>query len=169
MPFDAVWFCLFGACVRVPVCLYVGMCICMPCTWDRFFFYFLNSEELSMTEEQQKVTIGKQTVWQQRSLLILQLGIFKCNHTKRKWKERERRRKKTKTKERQNWSCQFVPELSQTIPFCSLVGVSVSWQPICHCHSISFPGLLYTRSQGRGLQWRHSKIKGHMTNTLKNH
>lgn len=41
MPFDVVWFCLFGACVRVPVCLYVGMCICMPCTWDRFFFYFL--------------------------------------------------------------------------------------------------------------------------------
>lgn len=99
MPFDVVWFCLFGACVRVPVCLYVGMCICMPCTWDRFFFYFLfflNSEELSLTEEQQKVTFRKQTVWQQRSLLILQLGIFKCNHTQRKWKERERRRKKQK-------------------------------------------------------------------------
>lgn len=100
MPLDVVWFCLFGACVRVPVCLYVGMCICMPCTWDRFFFYFsfLNSEKSSVTEEQQKVTFGKQTVWQQRSLLILQLGIFKCNHTKRKWKEREREEEKNKNK-----------------------------------------------------------------------
>lgn len=36
------------------------------------------------------------------------LAIFKCSQTKRE-----------EPKGKQNWSCQFVPELSQTIPFCS--------------------------------------------------
>lgn len=79
--------------------------------------------------------------------------IFKCSQTK---EEEGKKKQKSKQKQRRgkNWSCQFVPELSQTIPFCSLVGVSVSWQHLSVVAFSFLSGLLYVAgSEASNWQW----------------
>lgn len=156
--FDTVWcrlilFVCFLAHVPTRVsCVMVRACMRIHSTRVRMSGIWQNGVWLQSRE---RLCLEKQTIWQQRSLLILWLAIFKCSQTKRN--------KKRKTKERQNWSCQFVPELSQTIPFCSQWGfLSVGsrlYISLTLSHSFHFPvwafiHLLVWGLKGLGWTWR---------------
>lgn len=144
--FDTVWCCLCSfvcscTCIVMPVCVYVwaGM---HACAYPAHEFKYLESEK------------KKNGMWLQsmerlhlENKLYDKSFLFSYSDWQSSNAAEQRGVKRRKTKERQNWSCQFVPELSQTIPICSQWGF-LSVGSRLHCRSISLSVLVYISGSG---------------------